>query len=254
MTPRPASPIARAPGPGRARARPGDDPAGDDGGSHHPLQAALAVWSLAVFAAWAALPLAIAPAWPAGWAHLALVAAALLAHRAHVARRNPALLARRRAVGTGTKAWDVAWNALFWPLMASIAVCAALEYRRRGATLPLGVWPAGALLLAAGMATSARAMAVNPFFEATVRVQPDQRVVDAGPYRWVRHPGYLGLVAWAAATPLLLRSVGALPAAGAAAAWIVARTALEDATLRRELPGYREYAGRVRFRLLPGVW
>ena len=125
-----------------------------------------------------------------------------------------------------------------------------------GRTLPLAVWPAGLAGFAGAMIVSARAMAVNPFFEGTVRIQRDagQRVVDAGPYRRVRHPGYLGLAGWALASPLLLLSARALAPAVVTAAWGVLRTALEDAVLRRELEGYREYARRVRWRLVPGIW
>jgi protein-S-isoprenylcysteine O-methyltransferase Ste14 len=110
------------------------------------------------------------------------------------------------------------------------------------------------VLLAAGMALSAAAFAANPFFEGTVRIQAElaQRPIDAGPYRRIRHPGYAGLILWALASPLLLGSAWSLVPAVAAVAWVVLRTALEDATLRRELPGYGAYARRVRWRLLPG--
>ncbi len=221
-------------------------------------QTVLSAWNVVVVAAWIVMPFAAAGTvrWPAGWAHLAALAVALAAHGRYVARRNPALRERRRVIGQGTKKWDIAWNFGQWLLMAAIAVAAGLDRARHGTTLPVAAFPAGAALLAAGMALSARAMAVNPFFEGTVRIQKDagHRVVDAGPYRVVRHPGYVGLVAWALATPLLLLSSRAFPAAVAAATWVVLRTALEDATLRRELPGYAEYARRVPYRLVPGVW
>ncbi|BDG01320.1 methyltransferase family protein [Anaeromyxobacter oryzae] len=220
--------------------------------------AALRGWNVAVFAAWLVIPFLAAGtiAWASGWLHHGVLAAALLAHGAYVARRNPALRARRRAVGEGAKSWDLWWNAAFWPLMAGIAVSAGVGHRLGAAPLPAPVAAFGAILLGLALALSARAMAVNPFFEGTVRIQHDvgHHVVDSGPYARVRHPGYLGLVGWALASPLLLRSAPALPAAIAAAAWVVLRTALEDATLARELPGYAAYARRVRWRLVPGVW
>jgi protein-S-isoprenylcysteine O-methyltransferase Ste14 len=218
----------------------------------------LRAWNVLVFAAWIALPFAAAGTarwWP-GWAHLSALAAGLLAQAAFVRARSPALRARRRTIGAGAKRWDLAWNALFWPLMASMAVAAGAEFRRAGTTLPGWTFVAGAAILAAGLAVSARSMAANPWFEGAVRVAPGegQRVVDAGPYRRVRHPGYLGLVLWAAATPFLLASRGAAPHAIAAIAWLALRAALEDRTLRRELAGYEAYAARVRWRLVPRVW
>jgi hypothetical protein len=63
-----------------------------------------------------------------------------------------------------------------------------------------------------------------------------------------------GFVLWAVGTPLVVLSVWSFGAAVATAAWIVLRTALEDATLRRELPGYENYCRRTRFRLVPALW
>ena len=100
-------------------------------------------------------------------------------------------------------------------------------------------------------------MTANPHFEKTVRIQTDRdhRVIDSGPYRIVRHPGYAATaVGLLLATPLLLRSWWAFVPAVAGVAWLVLRTALEDRTLRRELAGYESYAARVRWRLVPGVW
>lgn len=100
------------------------------------------------------------------------------------------------------------------------------------------------------------AMAVNPFFEGSVRVQTEraQTVVETGPYAWVRHPGYLGLCPWALATPFLLRSVVSFSAALVVVAWVALRTALEDRLLRRGLAGYEAYTRKVRWRLLLRVW
>ena len=100
------------------------------------------------------------------------------------------------------------------------------------------------------------AMLANPFFEKTVRIQEERghHVATGGPYRFVRHPGYVAFILMGFALPLGVGSAWALVPAGLNAALIVARTALEDRTLRRELPGYAEYAQRTRYRLLPGVW
>jgi protein-S-isoprenylcysteine O-methyltransferase Ste14 len=99
-------------------------------------------------------------------------------------------------------------------------------------------------------------MAENPFFEKTVRIQSerDHYVIDTGPYRVVRHPGYVGLVPWVLSIPLLLVSARAFLPAGLAVISLLVRTALEDRTLHKKLPGYAEYAARVRSRLVPGVW
>jgi protein-S-isoprenylcysteine O-methyltransferase Ste14 len=89
-----------------------------------------------------------------------------------------------------------------------------------------------------------------------VRIQTERghRVIDRGPYAWVRHPGYVGFAGWILSAPLLLGSAWAWAPAGLALAGLVIRTALEDRTLQAELPGYRDYAARVRFRLVPGLW
>jgi protein-S-isoprenylcysteine O-methyltransferase Ste14 len=230
----------------------------DSGAAGRRLRTALASWNAAVFAAWLFAPFALAGTvgWAAGWLHLGVVVAGALAEGRHVSRSNPALEKRRRRIGPGTKAWDLGWNALFWPLMASIDVAAGFQYGRRGNAMSFAAWPLGLVLVASGFFLSAWAMGANPYFEGTVRIQTEvgHRVFEGGPYRLVRHPGYLGLVLWALGTPLLLLSTWSIGPALATAAWIVLRTGLEDATLRRELPGYGDYASRTRCRLLPGVW
>ena len=99
-------------------------------------------------------------------------------------------------------------------------------------------------------------MSSNRFFSAIVRVQLDRghTVVSTGPYRYVRHPAYAGMLVYGLATPLLLGSLWALVPAVLLDIAVVARTALVDGTLQRELDGYATYAQKVRFRLFPGVW
>jgi protein-S-isoprenylcysteine O-methyltransferase Ste14 len=114
----------------------------------------------------------------------------------------------------------------------------------------------GVALTAAGYVMGTWAMAVNVFFEPTVRIQWErhQRVVTSGPYRIVRHPGYVGAILGGLGAPLFLGSAWMFVPTIGALLLFVARTALEDRTLRKELPGYQEYAQRTRYRLLPAVW
>ena len=97
---------------------------------------------------------------------------------------------------------------------------------------------------------------VNKFFSAVVRIQRERghTVVASGPYQYVRHPGYAGGIVANFAIPLLLGSLWALVPAVLVNCLLIVRTALEDSTLQEELDGYRDYAGRVRYRLLLGVW
>jgi hypothetical protein len=100
------------------------------------------------------------------------------------------------------------------------------------------------------------ALAKNPHFEFTVKIRADssQKVVSSGPYRLVRHPGYLASIIGAVSYPLIVGSWAAYGPASLYAAVFVARTALEDRALRAELPGYKQYAAITKSRLLPGVW
>ncbi|HEX2953959.1 MAG TPA: isoprenylcysteine carboxylmethyltransferase family protein, partial [Bacillota bacterium] len=100
------------------------------------------------------------------------------------------------------------------------------------------------------------AMYTNPFFATTVRIQNDrgQTVIQCGPYRLVRHPGYLGSIVFNLASPLALGSWWTFLPALFSIILIMIRTGLEDRTLRTELPGYPKYAATTRYRLFPGIW
>jgi protein-S-isoprenylcysteine O-methyltransferase Ste14 len=100
------------------------------------------------------------------------------------------------------------------------------------------------------------ALIENRFFSGMVRIQSDRghQVVSGGPYRWIRHPGYAGGLLTYLATPFLLDSSWAVIPAVLTAIVLLVRTRLEDTTLSNELPGYSDYARRVRFRILPGIW
>jgi protein-S-isoprenylcysteine O-methyltransferase Ste14 len=112
------------------------------------------------------------------------------------------------------------------------------------------------VFILAGYAWSSYALIENRFFSSVVRIQTERghEVVSSGPYGVMRHPGYAGALLLYLATPFFLDSWWTLVPAVFLVVVLVIRTGLEDRTLQEELPGYREYAGRVRYRLLPGVW
>lgn len=180
--------------------------------------------------------------------------------RALAARRHSDLLPERGRMLDHENAdpWDK-WLApalafggsLFIPLVAGLD---ARFGRPGGFDLPARL--AAGLLIVAGYVLGSYAMIENRYFSGVVRLQTERghRVVSSRPYRWIRHPGYTGTLVAYAATPVLLGSPLAFMPAVLTTTVLFVRTALEDRTLQEKLPGYREYALRVRYRLLPGVW
>jgi protein-S-isoprenylcysteine O-methyltransferase Ste14 len=112
------------------------------------------------------------------------------------------------------------------------------------------------LIIVASYALGSYALIENRYFSGMVRIQTDRghRVVSSGPYAWVRHPGYAGALATYLVTPVFLDWWWTLVPTVCLAVVLVVHTYLEDRTLQDQLAGYREYAGKVRCRLLPGVW
>jgi protein-S-isoprenylcysteine O-methyltransferase Ste14 len=194
--------------------------------------------------------------WTLGWIYVGILAATLAINLACVLRWNPELIRARVGVRKGTKTWDIVWLALFAPVVIAVFVVAVLEARSGVSSEPGAAWLLGVAIFVPGWALITWSMVVNPFFEKGVRIQTDRghRVIDTGPYAHVRHPGYVGFTGWILSTPLLLASAWAFVPALLSVALLVIRTVLEDRTLHAELPGYPEYAARVRFRLIPGIW
>jgi protein-S-isoprenylcysteine O-methyltransferase Ste14 len=196
--------------------------------------------------------------WTAGWIYLALVLATQLISAAVLLPTRPDLLVERSQMQEGTKTWDKFLSvgmALFGPLAIFIAAGLDARFGWTGSLSPL-VQVVGLALALAGSLFSLWSMVANAFFASTVRIQTDRghQVVQSGPYGFVRHPGYAGMIVFDLATPLALLSLWAFIPALLTVVIIVVRTALEDRTLQQELPGYAEYARRVRARLLPGIF
>lgn len=133
---------------------------------------------------------------------------------------------------------------------------ADLSYFHWSDDVPASVWVPGLIVFGAAASLMVRAMVVNPFFSTALRLQADRghRLITDGPYRFVRHPGYLALLVAAPASALALGSWVSLIPAIVYAAFIIRRAAIEDAFVRQRLPGYQEYSRRVAFRLIPGIW
>jgi protein-S-isoprenylcysteine O-methyltransferase Ste14 len=123
-------------------------------------------------------------------------------------------------------------------------------------TVPLGLQLTALIAFAASWAEVAWAMAVNPFFSSVVRIQTERghHLITAGPYRYVRHPGYAGAIIGILCSALALGSWWSLLPAVAMSFAVLRRAALEDAFLRDNLGGYKTYMEKVRYRLLPGIW
>lgn len=198
-------------------------------------------------------------AWDWAWVYCAVTLIGWTVLNVIVAAQNPALFNQRgkrtKDLTEGTKRWDIFLLSLYTVLLVLTPIVAGLDYRFGwSAAVSPAVYVLGIVIFALGFVPLTWAMAANRFFEPTVRIQDGHRVAADGPYRFVRHPGYLGIILHFVATPFALGTwVALIPALLGAAVYVV-RTALEDQTLRQELPGYAEFAARTRYRLLPGVW
>jgi len=197
--------------------------------------------------------------WWFAWVYLGIFVIGVGVNAFVLLRTNPELIAERaRQFTPETKKWDRIL-ATIWGLMSAIVslLVAGLDKRFGWSPqIPLTVQLIAMLLHMFGSAFAGWALVSNAFFAGTVRIQTERghAVVSTGPYRIVRHPGYAGWILSGLATPVMLASLWALLPATLAQGALVLRTALEDRTLREELPGYRDYARKVRHRLVPGIW
>lgn len=198
--------------------------------------------------------------WPAGWALSIVYTLGWIVLSAILARANPELLnerGTRSGSRSGTKRWDWILLAIYAVIQLVQPFVAGLDYRYGWSGQAAAVvYIAGHAAIVGGFALLTWSMAVNRFFEATVRLQSDrgQTVTTDGPYEYVRHPGY---------TAVILLLIGVALAAGSWVALLVGligivtfivRTQWEDDALKEELHGYAAYAQQTRYRLLPGLW
>ena len=194
--------------------------------------------------------------WPA-WAALAVVAAWSAGTAVVILRRNPELLAERLGPRKGAKSWDLAIMSILGLLQLVRYIVAGLDHRYGwSAAFPLMAQIAALIAGGLGYTLMVWSTSVNAFFSQIVRIQSEKghKVVTSGPYQYLRHPGYFGALLFEFTIGILLGSWWAFGISLIGVVLLVMRTSLEDRTLQNELPGYAEYAQKVRYRLVPGIW
>ena len=198
--------------------------------------------------------------WWQAWVYLTLMVVTGIGGRILAERRHPGLLAERQDAGSVGEAES--WDKVLAPLMAlsvsyPMVIVAGLDHRFGWSPmLPLSLILPGFLLVLLGYALGSWALAENRFFSSVTRIQTERGhvVCDTGPYRLVRHPGYAGSTLALLGMVLALGSIwSAVPAVVALVITLI-RTTLEDRFLQESLSGYRDYAQRVRYRLVPGLF
>ena len=215
----------------------------------------LALWLLSM-----ALVLFLAagdPSWSAAWAFLFEVGMLSLAVGLALNARDPRLLAERMKAPIHRE--QVAWDrrfiiALILGFYSWLAFMGLDAWRLRWSHLPQSLQGVGLLLVAATFCISWLTFRANPFAVTTVRTQAGQSVIDSGPYAFVRHPMYAGAMAFFIGAPLMLGSWVGLALAPLFIIAVAMRALGEERLLHERLPGYTNYAARVRYRFVPRVW
>jgi protein-S-isoprenylcysteine O-methyltransferase Ste14 len=196
--------------------------------------------------------------WKRGWICTVLYLGGIATSRAVLQKVNPSLLEQRQtAIRKDTKPFDRIFLRLILSLTIVQPVIAGLDaVRFELAPMPFWtVYPGiGLFTIAASLITWV--LVKNPHADSSVRIenQRDHTVVASGPYRFVRHPMYVGLILLHSSIALMLGSMWTLALAVLLTLLFLWRTALEDQTLRWELPGYEEYTKVTRYRLMPWIW
>ncbi|MGA7386232.1 MAG: isoprenylcysteine carboxylmethyltransferase family protein [Methylocella sp.] len=198
-------------------------------------------------------------AWPAAWALLILFFAPVLLITRALARDDPALLDERMKplIQKGQPLWDKLIMASFVLLSFGWLILMGLDAGRfHWSAMPAGLQWLGAAGILISMWILSRTHQANPFLAIVVKIQAERghRVVTKGPYGFVRHPFYAATLLLLPSAALMLGSWFGLAATIVLAGVLILRTALEDRELHRRLDGYADYAQRVRYRLVPGVW
>lgn len=200
------------------------------------------------------------PAWTfdywQAWLFLALLAACVLAITLYLMKKDPKLLDRRLDAGPGAEKETTQKVIQSLAMIAFVAVIVfpALDHRFGWSTAPPSAVAAGNVLVALGLLIVFLVFKENTFASATIEVETGQQVISTGPYRLVRHPMYSGSLIMLFGVPLALGSWWGLLTFIPFTLVLVWRLLDEEKFLVKNLPGYAEYRGRVRYHLLPRIW
>jgi len=196
--------------------------------------------------------------WPAAWGFLAEMGVLSLALGFWLARHDPALLAERLGspFQRTQKSWDKIFIAVVMGLYIGWLVLIGLDARWGISRVPLWLQALGALDVALSTYATFLTFRANSYAAPVVKIQRERghRVVSTGPYAYVRHPMYAGGLLMLVGMPLQLGSWLGLAAVTLLLPLLVFRILMEERTLVQELDGYRDYAQRVRWRLIPRIW
>jgi protein-S-isoprenylcysteine O-methyltransferase Ste14 len=173
-------------------------------------------------------------------------------------RNDSELMTERSKVGEGAKSWDKTILGLSALVYILNVVVAGLDSGRFqwSPNFHWSVYALGVVLTIVGQVVFLIARKENKFFSSIVRIQTDRghTVCDTGIYKIVRHPGYLGMTISLASIPLITGSIWSTIPTAIAIILLFIRTYLEDEALKKELPGYTEYAQKIRERIIPNIW
>jgi len=195
---------------------------------------------------------------PRAWLYFGLTVLQLLCNMVVLLKYSPETIAERSELKSGTKDWDLVFAVLYsLMIVLLIPAIAGLDVGRfHWSQLGIEFAAFGTVLFVLSMSFVVWSMIENKFFELGVRVQKERKqyVVSTGPYAIVRHPGYAGMIVMYIAGPLIIGSLYAIACSLVLLVLFVIRTELEDRTLQKELRGYKEYAKKTKYRLVPGIW
>ncbi|MFX1570137.1 MAG: methyltransferase family protein [Promethearchaeota archaeon] len=196
--------------------------------------------------------------WLNAWIYLGISVISQTANVLLSIKKNPGMLNERgKIVKEGTKTFDKVFVTLTMPIiLISMAIIALDAVVFRWSFMPEYFLIIGIFISFPGFILGVWVMMTNPYFELTVRIQEDRHhiVINSGPYKIIRHPGYASEIILLFSTPMMLGSWWGYIPIGVMILGFIVRTALEDNTLRNELSGYEEYAKRTRYRLVPHIW